>query len=590
MKKFTKLLAFLLTLVLVLSLIPVSASAATVTDRESNDSIAEAQSFNLGDTITGSISEKMDTDYYFFTLKESGKVTLTVTAYMQYYSANLFDPDGTRLWSTEQNQWNSEVGFCQITHDLYLEMGTYYFQVRGSNRYSDIYVIYRSTGTYKIETSFTSAQATETEPNSSLDQANSITLGSQIRGVIAENGDTDFYKFTLTSSGKVSLDVTSYIEYYSLLLFDGSGNRLWYSDNNPWNSTVGFRNDKYGIYLEKGTYYLQVRGRRYYYENAYMDSNHQGTYTIGTSFTSAAATEVEPNNSIAQANSVNLGGSVRGVIAINGDYDFYKVTLTGADKVYADVTSYMPSYDFYVFDESGKEIGYSANNKWTETVGYVEKTHTVTLDAAGNYYFRISSHNSNESGIYTMKISTGSQQQQPPQTGSFVDVPTNQYYYDAVEWAVENGITAGTSPTRFSPSKTCTRAEVVTFLWRAAGSPEPTSSQNPFTDVPTGQYYTKAVLWAVEKGITAGTSATRFSPSKTCTRGEVVSFLYRYEGKPDVSGSNTFRDVPAGQFYYNPVLWAVAKSITAGTTPTTFSPNQTCTRAQIVTFLYRDLK
>ncbi|MCH5353957.1 MAG: S-layer homology domain-containing protein [Acutalibacter sp.] len=583
MKKFTKMLAFLLTLVLVLSLIPVSASAATVTERESNDTFAEAQSITLGDTISGSISVKGDVDNYTFTLRESGKVTIDVTAYMEHYSVLLFDEEGTRLWYDDYNSWNASVGFQNDKYDLFLEKGTYYWQVKGSYRYN-----YSSeyTGTYTIGTSFTSAQATESEPNNSIAQANSITLGSQIRGVIAENGDHDFYKFTLTSSGKVSLDFTAYMQYYSLLLFDGSGNSLWVSAGKEWNSTVGFRNDKYDLYMEIGTYYLQVKGS----SSSSFGSRYPGFYTIGTSFTSAAATEIEPNNSAAQANAVNLGDSIRGVAAINRDYDFYRVTLTGADKVFAEITSYMPSYNLYLFDEAGKEVWHTSNNKWNESTGYVQNTHTVSLEA-GTYYFRVSSYYSDQSGSYTLKIYTEStQQQQPSQTGSFVDVPTSQYYYSAVEWAVENGITAGTSPTRFSPSKTCTRAEVVTFLWRAAGSPEPTSTQNPFTDVPSGQYYTKAVLWAVERGITAGTSATRFSPSKTCTRGEVVSFLYRYEGKPDVSGSNTFRDVPAGQFYYNPVLWAVANSITAGTTPTTFSPNQTCTRAQIVTFLYRDLK
>ena len=151
-------------------------------------------------------------------------------------------------------------------------------------------------------------------------------------------------------------------------------------------------------------------------------------------------------------------------------------------------------------------------------------------------------------------------------------------------------ITSGTSATTFSPDNGATRAQVVTFLWRAAGSPEPQTGTNPFTDVPDGKYYTKPVLWAVEEGITTGTSATTFSPNKTCTRGEFVTFLYRFAGSPSIGDvDNPFEDVDEGRFYYRPVLWAVEQKITAGTSATTFSPKKICTRGEIVTFLYRCL-
>ncbi len=174
----------------------------------------------------------------------------------------------------------------------------------------------------------------------------------------------------------------------------------------------------------------------------------------------------------------------------------------------------------------------------------------------------------------------------------FVDVSKNTstqtitWYYYAVIWASDKGITAGTSDTTFSPNMDCSRAQIVTFLWRAAGSPEPTTTKNPFTDVKKSAYYYKAVLWAVEKGITAGTSSTTFSPDKSCTRAEAVTFLYRYEGSPSVSSTSKFTDV-GSTWYTNAVAWAVKNGITAGTTKTTFSPNTTCSRAMIVTFLYR---
>ena len=172
---------------------------------------------------------------------------------------------------------------------------------------------------------------------------------------------------------------------------------------------------------------------------------------------------------------------------------------------------------------------------------------------------------------------------------SFEDVLLGQYYYDAVAWAAKSKITAGVTATMFAPDKTCTRAEIVSFLWRAAGSPEPKSASNPFTDVDSSAYYYKAVMWAVEEGITAGTSETTFSPDKTCTRAEAMAFLHRSEGSPAASGVGSFTDVPADAYYTNAVAWAVKSEITAGTSETTFSPDKTCTRAEIVTFLYRDM-
>ena len=174
-----------------------------------------------------------------------------------------------------------------------------------------------------------------------------------------------------------------------------------------------------------------------------------------------------------------------------------------------------------------------------------------------------------------------------PQTGVFVDVATGSYYEDAVDWAVENGITKGTDDTHFSPDGICTRAQAVTFLWRAAGSPEPETRTMPFTDIPVGSYYYDAVLWAVENGITKGTSDTTFTPNMTCTRAQIVAFLWRSEKSPAAGTANPFADVKSTAYYADAVLWAVKENITKGTTSTTFSPNADCTRAQIVTFLWR---
>ena len=169
----------------------------------------------------------------------------------------------------------------------------------------------------------------------------------------------------------------------------------------------------------------------------------------------------------------------------------------------------------------------------------------------------------------------------------FVDVPADAYYYDAVLWAAENEITGGTSATTFSPDMTCTRAQAVTFLWRAADSPAPKSETMPFVDVAADAYYYDAVLWAVENGITAGTSETTFSPDMKCTRAQIMTFLWRAQKTPAAETVNPFTDVANGAYYADAVVWAVEQGITAGTSADTFSPNANCTRAQIATFLWR---
>ena len=171
----------------------------------------------------------------------------------------------------------------------------------------------------------------------------------------------------------------------------------------------------------------------------------------------------------------------------------------------------------------------------------------------------------------------------------FTDVPGGSYYEEAVQWAAANGVTTGTDSTHFSPDGICTRAQAVTFLWRAAGSPEPKSATMPFTDVAAGSYCYDAVLWAVENGVTKGTNDTVFSPDTTCTRAQIVTFLWRSQNSPAAGTINPFADVQSGAYYADAVLWAAGNDITKGTGATTFSPDADCTRAQIITFLWRTL-
>jgi len=170
-----------------------------------------------------------------------------------------------------------------------------------------------------------------------------------------------------------------------------------------------------------------------------------------------------------------------------------------------------------------------------------------------------------------------------------VDISETDYFYDAVIWAYENGITSGVSANMFAPEQSCTRGQVVTFLWRAKGQPEPVISENPFSDVCEGDYFYKAVLWAYENGITSGLSATEFGPGVTVDRSQVVTFMWRDAGMPACTGNNPFMDVSTGIYYHDAVLWAYENGVTAGLSATEFGPESPCTRGQVVTFLHRAL-
>lgn len=227
----------------------------------------------------------------------------------------------------------------------------------------------------------------------------------------------------------------------------------------------------------------------------------------------------------------------------------------------------------------------------TPDKGYVLDTLTV-LDSK-NKAVKLTEKN----GKYTftmpsskVTVSAAFKAAAPASENPFTDVPSGAYYEDAVIWAVKKGITSGTSATTFDPDGSCTRAQAVTFLWRAAGSPEPKSAAMPFTDVPAGSYFEKAVLWAVENGITKGTSDTTFSPDASCTRAQIVTFLWRAGGSPAVSGNSAFSDVAADAYYAAAVAWAEKNGVTGGIGGGLFGSDNTCTRAQIVTFLHRAMK
>ena len=272
-------------------------------------------------------------------------------------------------------------------------------------------------------------------------------------------------------------------------------------------------------------------------------------------------------------------------------------TLTGSIELYHKSSSGGGGwyYTYHTIKATAGTNGSISPSGWTSVRDGRDQTFTITPDkgyavakvlvdgksvgAVKSYTFKNVTKDHTIEAIF-MK-SNGN-----PQTGVFVDVAEGSYYEEAIDWAVEKGITNGVSSNMFAPNDPCTRAQIVTFLWRAAGSPAP-KSMSSFTDVPADAFYAKAVAWAVENGITSGTGESKFSPNSTCTRAQAVTFLYRASGSPAVSGKAEFSDVSTTAFYADAVAWAAKKGITTGIGGGLFGSDNDCTRGQIVTFLWR---
>lgn len=284
-------------------------------------------------------------------------------------------------------------------------------------------------------------------------------------------------------------------------------------------------------------------------------------------------------NGICVSGEVSLEMTDVGLIATLPEGSGYSFTVSGSDA--ANVGA-----EIYTYDASELEPVRTVDFASLPISDGESSTVFIPMDEYDDYYAKDGSGN-----IYAPDSDSENpdlpDDPDEPYTNNFTDVSEGAYYYDAVLWAVNEGITNGTTETTFSPYASCTRAQVVTFLWRAAGCPEPASTVCQFVDVPKGSFYYKAVLWASQEGITTGVTADHFQPGATVTRAQVVTFLWRWDMYPQADKSAGFTDVPKHAFYADAVDWAVEVGVTKGTTAKTFSPNDKCIRAQIVTFLYR---
>ena len=492
-----------------------------------NNSIATASAISTGKTYYGQIACNDSKDIYKVTLSTSGRVNVRITAYIYETDYFIYDTDGNKVWEKTYQYWNDTSEEYNLDENVDLTSGTYYFSVQQHG----------STGNYNFKLSFTGANESFNETtggiNNTTATASAISTGTTYYGQIACNDSKDIYKFTLSRSGKVNIRLTAYIYETDYYIYDANGNKVWEKTYQYWNSTSEEYNLDENVDLTSGTYYFSVQ-------------QHSGTGNY--------------NFLIGGTNNPCSNGHTWGSFAVIKQPTCTEPGTKNRTCTVCSVTESVP----------------------IEALGHNWDSGTITKPATMN-----------ETGTrtYTCSRCRTTRTETIPKLGSyFSDVPETAYYVKPVAWAVEQLITSGTSATTFSPNADCTRAQVVTFLWRSAGSPSPKSSYNPFNDLRSDAYYYKAVLWAVENDITSGTSTTTFSPDATCTRAQVVTFLWRFEGKPyPDSYSNPFKDVKASNYYYTAVLWAVDNKVTSGTASNTFSPNDTCTRAQVVTFLYRDL-
>lgn len=318
----------------------------------------------------------------------------------------------------------------------------------------------------------------------------------------------------------------------------------------------------------------------------------QQEQTVAASKTGYATANVnvrsKPSNDAEILGTMSKGTQVE-IIGTSGNW--YEISFSGkSGYVYNKYISTTkptedpkPSTTQTVYTTADLNVRAQPNTKAT-VLGTLKKGTEVQTTALKDGWYTISF--AGKTGYISASYTTTTKPGQITTTG-FTDVPKTAWYYDAVNWAVKKGIAAGTSKTTFSPNQVCTRAQAITFLWRNAGSPDVTKSvANKFSDVKSSDWYYKAVMWAVSKNITSGTSATTFSPSKTCSRCEIVTFMWKANGKKKAAVKNPFTDVKVSDWYYEPVMWAVANGITSGVTKTTFAPKDSCTRAQVVTFLY----
>ena len=421
----------------------------------------------------------------------------------------------------------------------------------------------------------------EQEPNDTIVTANPVSLNTAVTGNLYKTSDKDWFEFTLPSAGMVQL---SFGHEYVDLDSDCWRTYLYTAENKEivyfqWkgNATVTEQSGQIG--LEAGTYYVCVTKTPAY--------RYDVDYHLTVNFTASNTWETEFNDTAATADPMALNTKYSGSIMNSRDEDWYAFTLPTSETVQLvfgnePVTTFGNNWRTTIYTSEKKKV---VSSTWRGDATTDQTSDECSL-AAGTYYVCVEGmigNRKDETYWITIKTATGTQSNVGDIVAPFTDVKVSAYYAEPVKWAVDHGVTVGTSATTFSPDATCTNAQILTFIWRAAGFPEPAVA-NPFTNLSGSEYYAKAAVWAYSMGMVSGTA---FDANKACTRAMTMEYLWKQAGSPAVAASGKFTDVPSSAAYATAVAWAVNNGITAGTSNTTFSPDSICTRGQIMTFLYR---
>lgn len=600
---------------------------------------------NLG-TFTGSISN--NSDYIYATASYSGRGKAPITATVKT-STNQTVTVTLNIPVVPIPRTFDSLTAEPVTTNYTTSINNY--RITFPSTYSTYYVVQKNGTTAPDYATVSLGNPYSAGSQYTLSSADFGTNGTCTLYVIATNNYTYGSSYGMYYSGAITVSQTNYNINYNGVA--GETVQFAQSDFTDFmNEVAEARGDASKtksypyVTFDYVTFSLPTtaQGTLYYGGTAMSTSNSSGAFNRNTKVTNLDSVTFVPNakttaktitlnftlhatryssSSTSHGTTVSYSGSV----VVNLVREDIKYTVSQGDSVRfdeSDFLSYLRStkgyssnytIDYVTFDQSavsavneGSLYTYYNGYNYGGSVKTTDKFYynaTASQNALSDVAFLASRYAKTGETvyipftIYARYGSTGTGTRQLTgtvaikigQTMNFIDVKTTDYFYNSVKWAVGKNITNGTSSTTFSPYKSCTRAEIVTFLWRAAGSPEPTITRNPFRDVNavTHSSYYKAILWASQKGITSGTSATAFSPDQVCTRAQIVTFLYRYAGQPSGYYSNPFKDVGATSeaSYYNAILWAVGKGITTGTSATTFSPYASCNRAEAVTFLYR---
>ena len=600
---------------------------------------------NLG-TFTGSISN--NSGYIYATASYSGRGKAPITATVKT-STNQTVTVTLNIPVVPIPRTFDSLTAEPVTTNYTTSINNY--RITFPSTYSTYYVVQKNGTTAPDYATVSLGNPYSAGSQYTLSSADFGTNGTCTLYVIATNNYTYGSSYGMYYSGAITVSQTNYNINYNGVA--GETVQFAQSDFNDFmNKVAEARGDASKaksypyVTFDYVTFSLPTtaQGTLYYGGTAMSTSNSSGAFNRNTKVTNLDSVTFVPNDKTTaktitlnftlyatrySSSSTSRGTTVSysGSVVVNLVREDIKYTVSQGDSVRfdeSDFLSYLRStkgytsnytIDYVTFDQSavsavneGSLYTYYNGYNYGDSVKTTDKFYynaTASQNALSDVAFLASRYAKTGETVYipftiyarygttgtgTRQL-TGTVAIKIGQTMNFIDVKTTDYFYNSVKWAVNKGVTTGTSSTTFSPYNPCKRAEIVTFLWRAAGSPEPTITRNPFKDVNavTHSSYYKAILWASQKGIAAGTSTTTFSPDQVCTRAQIVTFLYRYAGKPSGYYSNPFKDVGATNeaSYYNAILWASGKGITTGSSPTTFSPYASCNRAEAVTFLYR---